>query len=45
MELGCDSQSGDINAARNMLIMNLAMLKDILESSRNATAQIVGPVS
>ena len=28
----------DINAARNMLIMNLAMLKEILESTRNATA-------
>ena len=35
----------DINAAHNMLIMNLAVLKDILESSRNATAQIVRPVS
>ena len=28
----------DINAARNMLIMNLAVLKDVLESMRNATA-------
>ena len=28
----------DINAARNMLIMNLAVLKEILESARDATA-------
>ena len=28
----------DINAARNMLIMNLSVLKDVLESMRNATA-------
>ena len=28
----------DLNAARNMLIMNLSVLKDVLESMRNATA-------
>ena len=28
----------DINAARNMLIMKLSVLKDVLESTRNATA-------